>query len=115
MGIFNFSVTIFAILSGTHSSTEITESVLKTDGSASGTWISNLNILDIDANYCELRVKGETIPGTIFYISTNNGATYQSISKNIKEELSPPGKNFRIKIELNSASTQVYGVALLYS
>ena len=105
----------FDATSGTHSTTEITEGVLKTDGSASGTWISNLKEADESATYCEIRVKGQSIPGTLFYVSIDNGITYQSLDQSTLKTLSPPGKNLRIKVELNSADTQIYSLVLLYT
>ena len=100
--------------SGTHSTTEITEGVLKATA-ATGTWISDGMDIDNNATLCELRVKGETIPGTVFYVSIDNGITWQSLSLKTLKTLSPPGKNLKIKVELNSASTQIYSVVLLYS
>lgn len=101
--------------SGTHSSTEITGGVLKTDGGASGTWISDLRTLSSNATKCEIRVRGQSIPGTLFYLSVDDGVTYQSLTLNTLKNLSPPGNNLKIKIELNSASTQIYSMVLLYS
>lgn len=100
--------------SGTHTNTDITEGVLKTDGSASGTWISELKALSSNAIECELRAKGETLAGTDWYVSINNGVSYQNINLNTKLSLSPPGKNLKIKVELNSADTQIESLALLY-
>jgi len=105
----------FNSFSGIHSDTEITDGVLKTDGSDSGIWISEIKALDENATKCELRVKGETIPGTIFSISIDSGINYQSITPNTLKILSPPGPNLKIKVEINSASTQIYSIALLYS
>lgn len=102
--------------SGTHSTTQITEGVLKTDGSASGTWISPIKYLSTNATEYELRVTGESIPGTNFYVSVDGGVTWQTIT-NLKTltNFSPPGKNIALKIILNSASTQIKSLALLYS
>lgn len=100
--------------SGAHSSTEITEGVLKSTG-ASGTWTSNLKEAPESATSCEIRVKGQSIPGTIFYVSVDNGISYQSVTLNTLKTLSPPGKNLRIKVEINSADTQIYSMVLLYS
>ena len=100
--------------SGAHSTTEITGGVLKSTG-ASGTWISNVKNLSSNVTKCELRVKGEAIPGTVFSVSVDNGINYQSITLNTLKTLSPPGKNLRIKVEINSASTQIYSMVLLYS
>jgi hypothetical protein len=110
---FNFN---FDEDSGTHSSTDITGGVLKTTGGASGTWISQVKALTENATQFEMRVVGETIPGTLFYVSTDNGNTWQSISNfNTLYTFSPPGQNLKIKVVFNSASTQVKSLALLYS
>lgn len=110
---YNFS---FDNDTGTHSNTEIIEGILKTDGSASGTWISPLKTMDENATGYELRVKGESIPGTNFYVSSDGGNTWQGItSQNTLYNFSPPGKNLKIKVEFNSASTQIKSLALLYS
>lgn len=100
--------------SGTHTNTEITEGVLKTDGSASGNWVSDLNSLSSNMTHCELRIKGESIPGTIFYVSIDNGTHWQLVSLNTLKTLSPPGQNLKIKVELNSADTQIDSMVLLY-
>jgi len=102
--------------SGTHSSTEITEGVLKTDGGASGTWISDNLALDENADSYELRVVGETLPGTNYYVSTDGGNTWQSVGAlKTKYDFTPPGQNLKIKVELNAAATQIYSLVLLYS
>ena len=101
--------------SGVHSNTEITDSVLKTDGSASGFWISPARSLSSNATQCELRAIGESLHGTIYYVSQDNGITWQSISTNTLFTFNPPGQNLKIKVELNSASTQIKSLALLYS
>jgi len=99
--------------SGTHSSTQIANGVLKTDGSASGTWISKVNALSENATSCELRAKVNAT-GSDYYVSTDNGITWQSISLNTLLALSPPGQNLKIKIILNSASTEIDSLCLLY-
>ena len=104
----------FDATTGTHSSTEITEGVLKSTG-ASGTWISNLKEATENATSCEIRVKGQSIPGTLFYVSIDNGRTYQSLDQSTLKTLSPPGANLRIKVEINSADTQIYSMVLLYT
>ena len=99
---------------GTHSTTEITENVLKTDGSASGTWISAVKAESSNRTSCELRVVGETLVGTVYYVSVDDGNNWQGVSPNTSKTLSPPGKNLKIKVELNSADTQIKSLALLY-
>ena len=104
----------FDATTGTHSSTEITEGVLKSTG-ASGTWTSNLKEVTENATFCEIRVKGQSIPGTIFYVSVDNGVTWQLLEQSTLKTLSPPGTKLRIKVEINSADTQIYSVVLLYT
>lgn len=102
--------------SGTHSTTEITEGVLKTDGSASGIWISTTKTITENATQYELRASGETLPGTNFYVSSDGGNTWQSAtSLKTLYDFSPPGISLKIKVVLNSASTQIKSLALLYS
>lgn len=100
--------------SGTHSTTEIIDGVLKATG-ASGTWISEVKTLTTNADYYEVRATGETLPGTDYYVSTDNGNTWQSVAafKTIYS-CSPPGKNLKVKVGLNSADTQINSLVLLY-
>ena len=77
---------------------------------------------NIEQNYCEngisyeLRVVGETLPGTNYYVSTDGGVTWQRINAlKTKYDFAPPGKNLKIKVELNSAATQIYSLVLLHS
>lgn len=103
--------------SGTHETpakTEITGGVLKLkSGETSGTWISEVNTLSSNATSCELRAKVNAI-GSNYYVSTDNGITWQSISLNTLLTLSPPGQYLKIKVELNSASTEIDSLCLLY-
>ena len=100
---------------GTHSSTEITDGVLKTDGGASGTWISENKSLSSNAEFYELRVIGESLPGTNYYFSTDGGNTWQSVvALKTIYTCEPPGPTIKIKVDLNSADTQIKGIALLY-
>lgn len=103
----------FTTDSGTHSTTQITNGVLKTDGSASGIWISEVNALSENAVACELRAKVNAT-GSTYYVSSDNGITYQSITLNTLLTLSPPGQNLKIKVVLNSASTEIDSINLLY-
>lgn len=101
---------------GTHSTTQITGGVLKTDGSASGTWISPNNALTENATQYELRASGDAIPGTTFYISSDGGNTWQSVTTlKTLYDFSSPRQNLKIKVVFNSASTQIKSLALLYS
>jgi len=102
--------------SGTHDNTIITEGVLKTNATNSGTWISDLKTASEDATYFELRAIGESLVGTSYYVSTDAGSTWQEVSA-LKDYIafSQTGKNLKIKIILNSADTQIKSLAVLYS
>lgn len=100
---------------GIHNSTEITEGILKTDGAASGTWISTLLTTPSNLTNYELRVKGESLPGTTYFISTDGGVTYQDIAVlNTIYSALPPGLNILLKITFASANTQIDALSLLY-
>ena len=102
--------------SGTHSTTEITEGVLKTTGGATGTWISANKSIGSNITEYEFRAVGDAIPGTDFYVSTDNGNTWQSVeSLKTLYDFAPPGQNLKIKVIFNSASTQIKSLAALYS
>lgn len=101
--------------SGTHTSTQITEGVLKTDGGASGNWVSAGRTETSTVTHFEVRAVGDALPGTDYYVSTDNGVTWQQITAlKTSQAAAPPGKNLKLKVELNSASTQVDSLALLY-
>lgn len=99
--------------SGTHSLTQITDGVLKTTGGATGTWISEVKTVPDDVSVVEIRITGENTIGTVLFVSLDNGNTYHPIINKNKRIVS--GKNIRIKVELNSATTQIYSLVLLYS
>jgi hypothetical protein len=102
--------------SGVHSTTQITGGVLKTDGSASGTWISPTKALDTNATQYELRASGDAIPGTTFYVSSDGGTSWQIVTAlKTLYDFAPIGQNLKVKVTLNSASTQIKSLALLYS
>ena len=92
------------------------DGVLKTDGSGTGTWISPERTLDSNAESYEMRVKGETLPGTVYSVSSDGGNTWQGVDAlKTRYSLSPPGKNLKVKVDINSADTQITTLALLYS
>jgi hypothetical protein len=97
---------------GSHSSTQIINGVLKSTG-ASGTWISQTYTLSSTISSCEIRSVGDALSGTNYYVSTNDGATWNSITSNIKLNVTP-GNNLKIKVEINSSATQIDSLVLLY-
>ena len=113
---FNYSYNFnFDTDSGEHNGTEIKLSVLKTDGSATGTWISPIKENDTAPETFELRTKGETLTGVSFWVSFNGGAIWQNAVPSRLYSVSHIGQDLSIKVIFNSADAQVDSIALLYS
>jgi len=105
----------FELNSGIHSSTQISDGALKTDGVASGTWISDVRSLNsnIDTTV-QLLINGTSLVGTKVRLSTDGGTTYKQVW-GVGSSLSVnAGKNLKIQVDLNSADTQITGLVLLY-
>lgn len=100
--------------SGTHSTTQIIDGVLKTDGASTGTWTSDLLEVGSDVTGVELRINGTALAGTKGRLSTDGGVTYTQIYGISAQSTVPSGKKLKIQVVLASASTQVNGLALLY-
>ncbi len=99
---------------GTHSNTEITEGVLKTIG-ATGTWISPNRNLSENATKCEIKVSGDALTGTKYYISSDGGLSWQRVIPNTLTAMKTLSQVLQLKVNLNSASTQIKSLVLLYS
>lgn len=97
---------------GSHTSTEITDGVLKTDGSASGTWESDVRRVSDDIASVGMVVKGVELNNIKFFVSFDGGLIYTQMGTQDTEVVS--GRDLRIKIEISSASTQIYSLALLF-
>jgi len=102
--------------SGTHSDTQITEGVLNTGGEVTGTWISDNLSVTSDITACELRANGDNLPGNVnYYISTDGGVVWQLVSNlNTLFTPNPPGSTLKLKIVINSATTNLDSLMLLY-
>lgn len=100
---------------GYHTNTLIESGVLKTDGGTLGTWLSPLTTLDANLTAFDLRVNGDNIVNNLYWLSTNGGLTWQSFSAlKTKYTASIPGTNIMIKVQINSATTLIDSLALLY-
>jgi len=102
---------------GTHTNTkiDIKKGVLKTDGSASGTWVSPIKTLDSNAKAVELRMSGEQTDNILVDFSLNGGTVWKSLKYISTSYTVPTGKSLRLKVELLSASARLSGLSLLYS
>ena len=99
---------------GTFTDTMISQGFLKTTGGADGNWVSPLTISSSNVTTCEVRAKGSQIEGTTFFVSVDNGITWQSLAINTPKTLDPQGINLRAKIQINSASTQIDTFCFMY-
>lgn len=99
---------------GTHSNTVISTGILRTDGSATGVWESE--ILEISSNLTstELRVNGTILSGLKIYLSVDGGIIYTQIWGAGKSAGGPDGKKLKLRVNLASANTQINSLALLY-
>lgn len=89
------------------------EGELKTDGSSSGTWISDEIDLDSDLTAIQPKINGYNLSGVQLSISTNGGSTYTPI---VSGTISiPSGKKIKFKVTINSANTVITGVGFLYN
>ena len=71
--------------------------------------------ISITATDAEFRVVGESLPGTNYFVSADAGGTWKSITHKELIDFSPQGNTLRIKVEINSADTQIYSMVLLYT
>jgi hypothetical protein len=101
--------------SGDHTNTVINGGVLKTDGSTSGTWISPTKTVSTNITSLELRAVGEYFAGATYYLSLDGGVVWTNVSAPKTVVKMTTGKNLKIKVVLNSASTQIDSLAILYS
>lgn len=105
--------------SGTHSSTQIEvndstgKGILKTTGGATGTWESDLLGLDSNISAVELRIAGQKTEGTQLFISVDGGTTYNPILSG--DTTITAGKDIKLKVVINSASTEIKAISLLYN
>ena len=100
--------------SGTHSTTEITDGVLKPTG-ASGTWISTNRELDTNLYSVSVVIVGETLTGAKIYVSGNNGLGWEEVAnKNYLKISSALGAGLKVKVVFSSADTQVNSLSIQY-
>lgn len=104
---------------GTHSSTTIEinpntgNGVLKTTGGATGTWESDLLELDSNVSAVELRMAGQNTAGTQLFVSVDGGTVFNTVLSG--DTTISTGKDIKIKVVINSATTEINAVALLYT
>jgi len=109
-------IELFNADAGTHSTTEVTNGVLKTTGGASGTWISasygpgdNRIVKNVKVD-----LVGENLPGVSIQISYDSGNTYISVEKGKLRSIGL-GESLIIKLVFSSATTQINSMVVQYS
>ncbi len=91
----------------------VLESNLKVSAGTVGNMISNRRSSTTDITKVHLKVVGDALSGTIYYISTDDGVIWTEVS--LESEVTvTAGKSLRVKINLNSASTLIDSFVVLY-
>lgn len=111
-------IELFNAAAGTHYNTEISEGVLKlTSGSASGYWIgpkiSTANLNNI--SQARLSIYGDNLLDVKLEFSPDNGLTYEVMTKDTMKSIGATGKDIRLRITLNSSTTQIDSLQIQYS
>ena len=98
-----------------HANTQVSEGFLKLiSGQTTGTFISIDRTTASTVTQAQIKVIGETLPGTNYWLSTNSGMTWESVSKDELFTFSSTGSKIAIKVELNDSATQIDSIAILY-
>ena len=101
--------------SGTHSTTEITNGVLKLSSGSSGNWISNTRLTTSNVAQVYIIANGETLTGATFDVSADGGINYDTnIPLRTLKTLTSTGKTLRIKVNFTNADTQIDSASILY-
>ena len=88
---------------------------LKVKSGSSGTMISLTKTTPVTVTSVHLLVVGEVLGNTKFYISADNGVNYQEVTVNTLTNLTNTGNQLKLKIELNSSTTEIDSAAILYT
>lgn len=92
----------------------VSEGKLKLTSGTTGTMISSTKTMTNDIEYVHLIIKGEVLSGTKYYVVADGSTNWQEISPDTEEEIDDVGKKLRLKVVLNSASTEIDAIALLF-
>jgi len=96
------------------SSVTVSEGNLRISSGALGTMVSNLRTSSYTISKVHVRVVGDAIAGTTYQISLDNGTTYQTVNLEELTTITVTGTQLRIKVTLNSPSTLLDSIAVLY-
>ena len=111
---FNF---LFDTTSGTHTSTEVSNGVLKTtSGNSVGNWVSETRTLSTDIDSAYLIIVGTVLTGVTVEISGDGGTTYQSITnKELITMSTAKGSALKVKVSFTDENSEVDSVSILYT
>lgn len=115
---FSYNLDFSKVTSGSFTNSVIFGGYLKTDGSASGIWESDLEETSFDLTALIMRVNGDNLSTIKIFVSLDGGSTstYRQIYGLDVPGIQnmPSGRTIKIKVFLNSVETIVKGIALLY-
>lgn len=90
--------------------------LIVSSGSSSGTMITAARNTGSNVSKFELRAEGDNIAGNVnYYVSVDNGITWQSVSRNTLTTPTSEGNQLKIKVVLNSADAKIDTLGVLYS
>ena len=101
---------------GLHSSTEISEGVLRLQtGEPTGTWTSASRTAETNVASAYLIINGEQLSGATVQVSNNGGVNYKDITNKESILFTEDGSILKIKISIDDTSTRIYSYSILYS
>jgi hypothetical protein len=87
---------------------------LKLVSGITGTMIGTNKVTSSSVSEVNLQALGEILDSAVFSVSTNNGSSWEQVVLNGRTVLSNPGLNIKVKAVINSASTRIDSLAVLY-
>lgn len=95
-------------IGGSSSKVEALDDYLQLEsGESSGTFVSTAQTVDSNVTSFVLRVDGEALTGMTFYVSVDNGTSYQTVSPNTLYDATSEGKQIIIKVSFTSATQRI--------
>lgn len=103
----------------THTGTETKNSKLMLQpGNTTGTVITDMTTANEDITYVVMKVNGTDIDASEFFVSINNGLSYEAVPVNERHTLDVTGKHLKVKIILNTSTTaanpQIDSMSVMY-
>ena len=114
IGSFNFYFDDYTELSSYDANVIVVDGNIKLSSGTQGVFTTNTLSALNTITEIHLLASGSSIAGTTFQISGDGGATYEDLVLNGKKVLNTPNSNLILKVILQSASTNIDSIALLY-